>query len=597
VAAGLAIRESVFPRESIPIPPSKGTAQRWMLYPDPLPQMEFRETAAPHVVRATPSSTGGFPQNPMKIPSNMEVSVLLDQGVVLSAYPQLVVSGGKGASIEIVYAEALYDKEQKRGQRDEVGNRMALGLKDEFLPDGGRERTFMPLWWRVWRYLELRIKTADEPLELKTVRVFNTGYPFEERGKFSSSDPELGRIREICWRTARVDAHETYMDSAYWEQLQYFGDTRIQALISYTISGDDRLARQALQAAYDSMLPEGLTQSRYPSSQVQIIPPFSMIYVNMVHDFWMYRRNPQFVTSLLPSTREVLAWFARHRREDGFLGRLPYWSFVDWVKNEDNFPPSDQEGRSAILTLQWIGALRDAAELEEGLGDASLAASYRKQAQISSESVYRLCWNAKSRLLADTPEQVHFSEHANILGVLYDVVPKRDQAEVMRSLLDNETNSRNALPRATPASYYFQFYTAAALEHTGLGDLYLDTLKSWREMLTQGFTTTPETPDPSRSDTHAWSSHPAFYLNTIVAGVRPASADFSTVRIQPSLGKLDWVEAVTPHPEGEIHISIKRNGSIVEATIELPGKTTGVFAWAGKEYSLHPGKQRIETTP
>jgi hypothetical protein len=69
-----------------------------------------------------------------------------------------------------------------------------------------------------------------------------------DRGSFKSSDPQLAGIREISWRTARIDAHETYMDTAYWEQLQYVGDTRIQALDSYGVSGDDRLPRQALQS-------------------------------------------------------------------------------------------------------------------------------------------------------------------------------------------------------------------------------------------------------------------------------------------------------------------------------------------------------------
>ena len=49
-----------------------------------------------------------------------------------------------------------------------------------------------------------------------------------------------------------MNAHETYMDCPYWEQLQYIGDTRIQALISYVEFGDDRLARQAMDA-YDSL--------------------------------------------------------------------------------------------------------------------------------------------------------------------------------------------------------------------------------------------------------------------------------------------------------------------------------------------------------
>jgi len=70
-----------------------------------------------------------------------------------------------------------------------------------------------------------------------------------EKGYFRSDDAELTPIWNIGWRTARLDAHDTYMDTPYWERLQYIGDTRIQALVSYTVGGDDRLARQAIEAS------------------------------------------------------------------------------------------------------------------------------------------------------------------------------------------------------------------------------------------------------------------------------------------------------------------------------------------------------------
>ena len=592
VQAGLALREVVFPGENVPEVPSSGNAQRWLLYPDPLPQMEYKEIAAPQVVRTLgPVSKGAGAL--AEVAANSKTSILFDQGVVVSAYPEIQVSGGKGARVQVVYAESLYDKDQKRGNRAEVGDRRALGLTDEFLPDGGSSRRFKPLGWRTWRFLELQIQTGGEALNIEAVRTFYTAYPFEDRGAFSANDAELSRIREICWRTAQLDAHETYMDTAYWEQLQYFGDTRIQALISYVVGGDDRLARQALQAANDSLLPEGLTQSRYPSSLVQIIPPFSLTYVNMLHDYWMYRPDASLVKELLPGTRSILGWFLRRQRPDGFLGRLPYWNFVDWLPDGQEFPLLDHEGRSSILTLEYIGALRDAAELEEQLGDPSAAAHYRKQAQLAAQNVSRLCWNESSGLLADTPEQNQFSEHANALAVLYDVVPASKQAAVVRRLLDSHTNAQASVPKLTQTSYYFRFYLSRALEHAGLGDLYVDTLRPWRNMLAKGLTTTPETPDPARSDTHAWSAHPAYDLNTIVAGVRPGAPGFASVRIAPSLGTLTSVEAVTPHPKGSIRTSYKRAGEKVEATIELPVGIRGTLVWKGKELPLHEGLQRL----
>jgi alpha-L-rhamnosidase len=327
---------------------------------------------------------------------------------------------------------------------------------------------------------------------------------------------------------------------------------------------------------------------------VQLIPTFSLIYVDMLHDYWMYRSDPAFVKSLLPGTRSVLAWFLRHQRDDGFLGPIPYWNFEDWTCEGDKFPPKDKEGRSANVTLQLIGALRDAAEMEDAVGDPMFAAVYRKKAQLAADSVYHDCWNPKMGLLADTTEKNHYSQQANAFAVIYDVIPARDRAGVVRRILGLEALPDGSKPQLTQSSYYFQFYISRALDHAGLGDLYLDTLKPWREMLAKGFTTTPETPDPTRSDTHAWSGHPAYDFNTIVAGVHPSAPGFASVRIQPELGRLEWVDAATPHPDGLIRTSYKRSGGKLDATIELPAKLTGVLVWKDKEYPLHPGEQKIE---
>ena len=161
--------------------------------------------------------------------------------------------------------------------------------------------------------MQIDIETGDEALTLNHLGAHESTYPFEQRALFDPGDAnlqrDLKRIWEIGWRTARLDAHETYMDTPYYEQLQYIGDTRIQALISYAVTGDDRLARQAITAFANSHIPEGLTQSRYPSSVEQIIPPFSLYWIGMLDDLYWYRPDAQIVTANLQGTRDVLAWF------------------------------------------------------------------------------------------------------------------------------------------------------------------------------------------------------------------------------------------------------------------------------------------------
>jgi hypothetical protein len=616
VSAASPMRDSIFPSVSHAHSADTQGDNFWDLVPDELPHMEYSPTDPGKVVRAYQSTsvevpgqlalspgTGriavdGFPTTATLIPAGTHLHILLDRKTLTTAYPQLTVSGGKGARIVLTYAEALYDDKMQKGDRDSTtfGDelfRQALGLTDSFLPDGGDHRVFEPLWWRTWRYLDLDVTTGDQPLTLESLTAQFTAYPFKELATFKSSDPDLAKIWDISWRTARDDAHETYMDTPYYEQLQYVGDTRIQALISYTVAGDDRLARQAIQAFDASRIPDGITRSRYPSSLPQSIPTFSLLYVGMLHDYWLYRPDPEFVRALVPGTRTILEWFSHYEAPDGLLRKLPWWSFIDWV-NQGETPTYDANGESCITTLEYLGALNDAAGLESALGDPLLATRYQSRASHVRAGIYAKCWSSTRGLLADNPDQKVFSQQANILAVLYDVIPKASQGAVLKQMLAIE-------PGTTPngvlsASYYFRFYLARALDHAGMADEYLASLDPWRKLLPLHFSTWPETPAPTRSDSHAWSAHPIYDLLTLVAGIESASPGFATVRVAPHLGDLPSLTASFPHPQGAIEVKYERKGAGFIATITLPGKLTGTFLFNLQQWPLHPGLNHIDTS-
>ncbi len=565
----------------------------WILEKNELPPMQYTPVSAGHVVRLSGVSVGQVTslETPVTIPANSNVTFLLDRGELVTAYPSLQLEGGKGASVDMTYAEALYDAKGKKGNRNEVGERHIAGISDHIVSDGER-RSYRTLWWRTWRYIQVDVKTGDSPLTIAGLSAFYTAYPFSAVAHFASDDPELSRIWDVGWRTAQLCAHETYMDTPYWEQLQYVGDTRIQALISYGVTGDDRLARQAMLAYRDSLLTDGLTQSRYPSSLTQVIPPFSLLWVGMLHDFWMYRDEPAFVSSLLPGTRGVLDWFAARQRADGLMGRVDWWPFVDWSppQFDGGVPPQMVDGGSSAMTLQFVEALRYAAEMEDRVGEKERAARYRGLATRASEGLLRLNWDEKAGLLADTPEKKNFSQQANSLAVWLDVIPKEKQRGVMDKVL---APVDGASPRMAEASYYFRFYVARAMVHAGLGDEYVAQLEPWRKMLGLGLSTWAETPEPTRSDSHAWSAHPTLDLLGIVGGIAPDAVGFERVRIAPHLGKLQHVSASMPTPKGMVEVDYTRQGSGWVAVVTLPDGLPGELDWDGKVMPLHQGKQTI----
>ncbi len=571
----------------------------WQLTADPLPQMAMEQQPMGTIKRKSGAEVvSDAESSEIKVAPHSHATLLVDRGYLTTAYPEFTASGGTGASVQLKYSEALLDAKGKKGNRNEIEGKHIVGIYDEFLLDGKSDREYQPLVWRTWRYLQIDITTADEPVQLSHLQSWFSAFPFEEKAKFTSDEPDLQKIWQIGWRTARLDAHDTYMDTPYWEQMQYIGDTRIQALISYSVAGDDRLARQAISAFNNSRIQDGITLSRYPTSMFQAIPTFSLLWVGMVHDFWMYRNDPAFVREQLLATRTTLDWFLRHQRSDGLLDALFWWPFVDWGSDFGfGIPPEDPDGGSTSMALQFVEALRNAADLETALGDSSRAEIYRAAAARAVAGVKKLCWSKEYALFADSPAQKHFSQHANILAVWLDVVPREQQQELLTRILsatDPGFHTDRKIPQMTAATYYFRFYLARAIEHAGLGDRYLDLLGPWRTMVSLGLTTWAEQPEPTRSDSHAWSAHPNYDLLRIVAGIRPSKPGFGAVTIEPHPGSLRHIEASEPHPAGPIDVELARDATVTHARISLPAGVPGELVWQGKTYSLHAGEQTVE---
>jgi hypothetical protein len=306
----------------------------------------------------------------------------------------------------------------------------------------------------------------------------------------------------------------------------------------------------------------------------------------MMHDLWWYRGETEFLRAYLPGTRGVLGWFESRLTPSGLLGPLEWWNFVDWSKEfEYGVPPQEANGQSAILSLQFAAALREAADLEAAFGSREHAQYCRALASKIGEAVRQTCWDPSRKLVADTPAKRSFSQHVNALAVLEDVIPAAEQQSVMKSVLGD--------PTLIQATYYFRFYLFRAMKKAGLADEYLDQLGPWRNMLALALTTWAENPEPTRSDCHAWSSHPNFDLLATVAGVEPAAPGFRQVTICPHLGPLNRLKATLPHPEGNIVISYERKGEGLVADVTLPEKLSGSFVWKGREIPLRPGTQHL----
>ena len=376
------------------------------------------------------------------------------------------------------------------------------------------------------------------------------------------------------------------MDCPYYEQLQYAGDTRIQALVSYYMSGDGRLARQAISALDASRTPEGLTFSRAPSRLPQYIPPFSLWWIGMVHDYWRYQDDPAFVRAQLPGVRAVLTYFAGRQRSDRLLANVGWWNYVDWVDAwQGGVPPMGSRGESALLDLQLLLAYQWAAELESAFGSRAYGDEHLRAAAVLRDAIRTAYWQPGRKLFADVSGGTTFSQHAQALAILAGIVDAAERPGLAERMLSDAS--------LTPASIYFRYYVHRAAVEAGLGDRYLDWLGAWRDMLALGLTTWAEKSEPSRSDAHAWGASPNVEFLRTLLGVDSSGPGFSTVRIAPHLGPLTEIAGRVPHPKGFVEVSLKRTGATLDAQVTLPPGVTGELVWLGRAFPLRAGAQNV----
>ncbi len=384
---------------------------------------------------------------------------------------------------------------------------------------------------------------------------------------------------DIGWRTARLCAFETYMDCPYYEQLQYIGDARIQAMVSLYNSGDDRLVRNALTLMDHSRIAEGITLSRYPTDLQQQIPTFSLWWIGMLHDYWMYRPDSLFIKEKLPGERQVLSFFERYQQPDGSLKHVPYWIFTDWVDEQTGWKsgmaPVGSNGESAVLDLQLRWTYLLAAELEERLGLKELAGIYRKRAAQLQQTVQRKYWDNSRGLYADTEAKDLFSQHANALAILSGMITGENATTLANNMLSDTT--------LAPASIYFKYYTHLAGVKAGLGNDYLSWLDIWRKNIAMGLTTWAEISDidKARSDCHAWGSSPNIEFFRTVLGIDSDAPGFARIKIEPHLGAIQNISGEMPHPNGTISVTYGVVNGHTTARIRLPQNTPGRLVWKG----------------
>ena len=196
-------------------------------------------------------------------------------------------------------------------------------------------------------------------------------------------------------------------------------------------------------------------------------------------------------------------------------------------------------------------------------------------------------WDAARGLVADTVRKDRFSEHAQCLALLADILPPDDRTRAFAGLVEAKDLAR--------CTVYFSHYLFETYLKFGRADFFLKKLDLWRGFIRDGLRTPLEAPGVrARSDCHAWGSHPIYHFLTGVAGIKPASDGFSSVIVEPHPGGLKWVRASMPTPKGVVSVDLRFDGAEPSGTIVLPEGLPGEFRWKGKALALTAGRTPLK---
>ncbi len=519
------------------------------------------------------------------IPANKKVSILIDHGVETMGYPEMLVSGGKDAKIQAMYAENMIVKNHApKGDRNDIEGKRMVGLKDVFIPDGGENRLFKPTYIRAFRYIQLDIETQNESLTIGKYDHISCNAPIELKAKFETNDSLIDWMMEAGWRTASICAQDMLMSDAAYEQMQYTGDSRVHNLTLLTLSGDDRLTRNALIQFDQSRIPEGLTYACYPNPFHLIIPSYSLIWIDQVHDYMQWKDDKAFIAQFELGIYSVLDWFEKRMQPNGLVGKIDWWGALAW-------PPTVYEGNCTLYSLHYAYTLRHAADIFEYLGKTNQALDYRQKADRICKVVNLLCKN-QDGFYTESPDNKQVSQITNLLAILAEASIGDDAKQLMKKLLEPKDWFGQV-------DLFLHLYLFEAMNKTGFQDRFIPELSEWQLMKELGMTTFAEVPlewgeENQRSECHPWSTAPDYFFFRTVCGINPTSAGHKTVEITPSFGELTSIKAVYPHPLGNIELDLRKVGSRVEGTVSTPNEMQCTFVWGNQKLNLKVGKQNIK---
>ncbi|WP_200979416.1 alpha-L-rhamnosidase [Echinicola sp. 20G] len=491
-------------------------------------------------------------------------SILLDYGKELHGGLQLVMGGSsrrEPSLVRIRFGESVGEANSQTYNSDWLmGYSTDDHAKRDIIMEIPRDG-MIEIGNTGFRFVRIDLLQPNTLINLKEARAILRYRDIPYLGSFKSSNPRLDSIWLTGAYTTHLNMQEYLWDGIKRDRLVWLGDFHPELATITKVFG------------YNEVIPRSLDLAcqQYPlPNWMNNMTSYSFWYLIIHHDWYMHNGDFDFLNKHRDYIIGLIDQIAAKIDTDGTetLGRF---RFLDWPSTPNK--EGVEAGYRALLT--W--ALKDAQKLCKVLDEPE---------------ALKTCTTAIQKLNNQIKDHNNLKQAAALMAIAGILDPVKASQEVI------------AVDGPSRFSTFYGLYMLDALSMAEMHKDALDIILAyWGGMLDMGATTfwedfnvewmentarldefTPEGmndihgsfgdycyPSYRHSLCHGWSSGVTAWLTNNVLGIKVMEAGCKTLKIEPHLDNLDWVEGTFPTPLGVVKVKhVKLENGEIQSTIDAP---------------------------
>jgi len=399
-----------------------------------------------------------------------------------------------------------------------------------------------------FRFVRIDLLQPNTTIRLREARAVLRYRDIPYLGSFRSNDERLNQIWLTAAYTVHLNMQEYLWDGIKRDRLVWLGDMHPEVATIIRVFGANEVIPKSLDYACE----------QYPlPAWMNGMSAYSLWYLIIQYQWYMYSGDFAFLQKHRDYILNLIRQIDSKVDENGVETLAPH-RFLDWPSSPN------QAGVEAGLRALVVWAMNDGKKLCDFLNAPEVA----KIAQYCAEKIKR------------NPKPHNNLKQAAALMAIAEVMDaQKAVAEVV------------SVGGAKGFSTFYGYYMLQAQAKAGDYQTALDVIRQyWGGMLDMGATSfwedfdldwtenaagitepVPEGKKDIHADfgaycyknlrhslCHGWASGPTSWLSEHVLGVKVIEPGCKTLRIEPHLGDLEWVEGTFPTPQGVVSISHRK---------------------------------------